>query len=72
MTEYLDVNLVRPHSQVSQACKRLDEKLAVDRRLRIQVSNIIKRIRKTAEVETPVVFAFFGEKAISFPTPHGE
>ena len=37
---------------VSQVCKRLDKKLEDDRRLRIQVSNIKKRIRKTSEVET--------------------
>jgi REP element-mobilizing transposase RayT len=37
---------------VSQVCKRFDKKLEVDRRLRIQVSNIKKRIKKTSEVET--------------------
>jgi hypothetical protein len=40
----------------------LKKKLEVDRRLRIKVSNIKKRIRKTAEIETCVFFydpAFF-------------
>jgi hypothetical protein len=34
---------------VSQVFKRLDNILEVDRRLRIQVTNIKKRIRKTSE-----------------------
>jgi hypothetical protein len=43
-------------SAVSQTCNRLEKKLEVDRRLRIQVSNIEKRIRKTSRVETPLRF----------------
>ena len=39
-------------SAVSQTCKRLGKKLMDDRRLGKQVSNIIKRIRKTSKVET--------------------
>jgi hypothetical protein len=39
-------------SAVSQTCNRLEKKLEADRRLRVQVSNIEKRIRKTSRVET--------------------
>ena len=53
----IDSNFGISDSPVSQACKRLEKRLEIDRQIEMQVTNIKKRIVNMLEVETSGAFS---------------